>query len=97
MSHVLEHFDNAANGLRKILDSCKKLGVQRVIVIVPGRKGFDFDVTHRTFVNLAYLEENGLTAHNGYQLAAASYFPLNIEAIGRYFTFHELMVIYDVT
>ena len=34
MSHVLEHFEDAAEGLRQILSACKRLGVRRVIVPV---------------------------------------------------------------
>ena len=76
MSHVLEHFDDAADGLRKILDSAKRLGIKRVIVVVPCRKGYSFDETHRTFVDQAYLEDSGLKKYAGYVAQSFSYFPI---------------------
>lgn len=95
MSHVLEHFDNAADGLRQILRACGRLGVSRVIVVVPGAKGYAFDATHRSFVNEDYLHEHQLHACEGYRVSATRYFPINRAEIGKYFTFHELKIIYD--
>jgi SAM-dependent methyltransferase len=95
MSHVLEHFDDAADGLRRILESCGRLGISRVIVIVPGRKGYEFDPTHRTFVDRFYLKEHGLTRYAGFSARNFSYFPLNRESVGRFFTFHEFKVVFD--
>lgn len=95
MSHVLEHFDRAADGLRQILRACARLGVSRVVIVVPGEKGYAFDNTHRSFVNIEYLHRNQLLDCEGYRVSNMRYFPINREAVGKYFTFHELKIIYD--
>lgn len=95
MSHVLEHFDNAEQGLKKILDSCKRLGIKRVIIVVPGKKGYYYDNTHRTFVNRSYIEEFGLTQYNGFVARKMAYFPVNLAKLGDYFTFHEFKIVFD--
>lgn len=93
MAHVLEHFDDAAPALRRLLASCRRLGVRRFILVVPGRKGYQSDATHRTFVDFAWLEREGLLACEGYALQAARYFPLDRAALGRHFVFHELIAV----
>jgi len=95
MAHVLEHFPDADAMVRQILRSCRTLGIGRVIFVVPGAKGFRFDSTHRTFVNLRYLETHGLLSCEGYAVTTRRYFPGDQEWIGRYYTFHEFMFVYD--
>lgn len=95
MAHVLEHIENADDFLRRLLRSCAQLGIERVIIVVPGAKGFAFDSTHRTFVNAAYIAEHGLRSAEGYQLTTIRYFPGNHEWIGRFYVFHETMFVYD--
>jgi SAM-dependent methyltransferase len=95
MAHVLEHFDHADNKLRKILHSCYRIGIEHIVIIVPGAEGFRSDPTHRTFVNKHYLIENQLLICEGYALREATYFPMNFESIGNHFVFHELKLIYD--
>jgi SAM-dependent methyltransferase len=95
MSHVLEHFEDAAEGLKNILDSCNRLGIKRVIIVVPGRKGYLFDDTHRTLVDRAYISDTNMESYGAYKASSFSYFPMNIEKVGDYFTFHELKIIFD--
>ena len=95
MSHVLEHFADAAQVLRKLLRSCKRLGVIRIIVIVPGAKGYRSDKTHKTFVDRRYVREQQLELCEGYRLTAGRYFPLNIEKFGDIFVYQELLLIFD--
>lgn len=95
MSHVLEHFEDAADGVHQILRSCDRLGITRVIIVVPGEKGYAFDKTHRSFVNRDYLQRHDLLECEGYRVSKMRYFPIDREAIGKYFTFHELKVIYE--
>ena len=95
MSHVLEHFPNASEVLRKLLRSCRRLRVQRVVIVVPGKRGFRADATHKTMVDRRLLDAQGLMACEGYRLGKASYFPMDVELIGDYFAFHELKVIYE--
>lgn len=93
-AHVLEHLDDPAGVLRTISHSCSRLGVERVIIVVPGVKGFGFDKSHRTFVDRQYLIDNHLEEVSGYRIAAADYFPLPLQRAGKYFTHNELTVVY---
>lgn len=95
MAHVLEHFDDADKVLQKILRSCFRLGVERVIIVVPGAKGFQSDKTHKTLVNRRYLIEHELLKCEGYTVNEANYFPVDIELVGDYFVFHEFKLVYD--
>lgn len=95
LAHVLEHFENPPSILSTLLSSARRLGIQRAIFIVPGAKGFAFDKTHRTFVNRNYLQDQQLTECVGYRIKRQSYFPINAEAVGRYFTFHEFKFVYE--
>lgn len=94
MSHVLEHFEAAAQGLKTIFDSCNRLGIKRVIIVVPGQKGYSFDDTHRTFIDRAFIEQSLLTHYKNFTADSFSYFPINIAKIGDHFTFHELKIVF---
>lgn len=95
LSHVLEHLEHPDAILSLILRSCRRLGIERIIIIVPGIKGFRFDHTHRTFINDEYFERFNLSEAEGYAITKKKYFPINISCLGKYFTHHELMVIYN--
>lgn len=94
LSHVLEHFNNADQVLRKLLHDCADLGISIVIIVVPSETGFRSDSTHKTFVDLDYLRSHQLVSCEGYQIAHYSYFPGNIRFIGKLFVYHELMIVY---
>lgn len=95
MAHVLEHFNDADSILRQLCYSCNNLGIQRLIFVLPGIKGFKSDKTHKTFIDKIYLERNGLFHCGDYSIKKTSYFPINLEFIGKYYAFHEFMVIYE--
>ncbi len=97
MAHVLEHIENAHDVFRTILQFCNRLGIERVIIVVPGIKGFYFDKTHRTFIDYQFFEKNGLNPVHGYSITKKEYFPLNFSWIGRFFIYHELIIVYDRT
>jgi SAM-dependent methyltransferase len=97
MAHVLEHFADASFVLRRLLSSCRRLGVQRVVLTLPGWKGYLSDPTHKTFIDRRYLEREALISREGYALEHASYFPIDHEAVGRYFVFHELIAVFERT
>ena len=58
IAHVLEHLPDPAAALRVLLASCRRLGIERVAVIVPGEKGFASDPTHRTFIDSTSVTAN---------------------------------------
>lgn len=95
MSHVLEHFDHANEALHQLCRSCDYLGIKRLILILPGIKGFKSDKTHKTFVDENYIKENGLFYCEDYKIIKTNYFPINLEFFGKYYAFHELKMVYE--
>lgn len=95
MSHVLEHLAAPEEAIRGLAASALRLGMRRLVFIVPGLKGYRSDDTHLTFIDLAYLRERHLLELEGWVCSGWHYFPINVRWIGRYFTHHELTVIYD--
>jgi len=95
IAHVLEHLPDPAAALRILLAACRKLGVGRVIVVVPGAKGYAADRTHKTLIDRAWLEAQVPVQDEGFVRRPPTYFPGRWEWIGRYFVFHEMHVVFD--
>lgn len=95
ISHVLEHLDEPAQVLHKLLGSAARLGIRRMLVIVPGRAGFRIDATHLTFVDRGLLSAPAITDGTGFRLTGSVYFPGNVRRIGDWFPHHELQVVFD--
>jgi trans-aconitate methyltransferase len=89
-SHVLEHLDDPMDKLSRLLKAANRLGIERVLVIVPGRRGYATDDTHRTFIDLEMLSQPAVVAGTGFALEASEYFPGNVRVIGNWFPHHEL-------
>ena len=94
MNHVLEHFDDVPGCFSAIAASCRRLAVERIILVLPQRKGFYFDATHKTFVDVRYMRQNGLHSLSGYAIRSVTSFPFP-EFMGKYFTYNELRLIYE--
>lgn len=94
ISHVLEHLDAPASILRRLLGSASRLGVRRVLAIVPGQAGYRIDATHRTFVDRDMLMAPNVVQGTGFVAACARHFPIDFRAIGDWFPHHELQVLY---
>lgn len=95
VSHVLEHLDNPDHVLKSLFSACERLGVHRVFISVPGSLGYAHDSTHRTFIDLDYIRNHGLTRLGSFNLTASGYFPFNAAFAGTYFTHNEMYLIYD--
>ncbi|MBU1109822.1 MAG: class I SAM-dependent methyltransferase [Candidatus Riflebacteria bacterium] len=95
MIHVLEHLTNPVDVLNKLTATCNRLLIDRIIIKIPGKKGFQFDKTHKTFIDTDFIESNNLTCLNNFKLTESSYFPFNIKVLGNYFTHHELTLVYN--
>lgn len=95
MSHVLEHIPDTANVLRKVLASCNRLAIQRVVIKVPGALMYKKDATHVTFVDHAFLRDHHLLAAEGFAVREVSYYPFNREWIGKFSIVHETIIVYD--
>lgn len=94
VSHVLEHLEEPAQVLRRLLLASQRLGVRRVLAIVPGRAGFRIDATHRTFVDRDLLTQAAIVRDTGFSVQRARYFPGDLRRIGDWFPHHELQVLY---
>ncbi len=95
-THVLEHLESPDEVLRRVLCSCRRIGVTRVVITQPCEKGFKFDQTHRTYVDPVYFRESGLFELEGFSVSSHYHFPLNVSWLGSYYTFHEWRVVYDI-
>jgi SAM-dependent methyltransferase len=95
ISHVLEHFVDAATIMQKLFSSANHLDITRIIIVVPGKLGYASDKTHRTFINKAYIETNNLEFISGYRLISSFHFPIPYESFGNVFIYQELKLIYD--
>ncbi len=96
LSHVLEHFADAAGVLRRLMTDCAARGIGRLVVVVPGAAGYRTDDTHRTFVTLDYLRAHGLLGGADHRVVHRSFFPGDAAAFGRWFAYHELMLVYEL-
>lgn len=94
ISHVLEHLERPADVLARLLTAAARLGVERVLVIVPGAAGYRIDPTHVTFVDLSMLNQPQVTESTGFSLQDASWFPISWSCLGNWFPHHELQVLY---
>ena len=95
ISHVLEHLNDSDIVLKKLMKSCSRIGVKRVIIIVPCELGFKHDNTHITFINETFLKERNLLTHANFVAEKKGYFPFNLKVIGKIFTYNEFFVIYN--
>lgn len=89
ISHVLEHLDEPAAVLGRLLRTAERLGMENVLVIVPGRAGFRIDPTHRVLV-----DEDMIRAAVGapWRVERAFRFPFDWERVGDVFVYNELHV-----
>lgn len=94
ISHVLEHLHQPMEKLASLLAACQRLGISRVLVIVPGARGYASDATHFTFVDLPMLSDPTATAGTDFRLHTHQYFPGNVRVLGQLFPHHELQVVY---
>ena len=94
ISHVLEHLEQPQDKLRRLLLACSRLGIERVLVIVPGARGYASDDTHRTFVDLGMLSDPSIVSGTAFAIASSQYFPGNLRALGKWFPHHELQVLF---
>jgi SAM-dependent methyltransferase len=93
LSHVLEHFDQPAEILRKLLQATEP-DITRAVIVVPGRAGFKMDPTHRTYVDLDVIRK-AMGDQGHWRLIHTSYFPFNLRWVGNVFAYNELHVVLE--
>jgi 2-polyprenyl-3-methyl-5-hydroxy-6-metoxy-1,4-benzoquinol methylase len=89
MSHVLEHLDDPQRAIHEISRVLKPSGY--LILIVPMKKGFNMDPTHRIFYDVKALDN--LAKENNYGVISISTFPLSIPVLGNFFYFFEYRMV----
>jgi 2-polyprenyl-3-methyl-5-hydroxy-6-metoxy-1,4-benzoquinol methylase len=94
-SHVLEHIGNAKETIKTLFTSILRLNIKRIIIIVPGIKGFLYDNTHKTYIDFDYIYKNNLEKLCGYEIIYKKYYPFNSKLLSKYFTHNELIMVYD--
>ena len=95
ISHVLEHIENPAQVLKKLMDTCNRIGVKRIFIVVPCEKGFAHDKTHLTFITRDFIRKENLENRSEFHLVKWGYFPFNFQFIGKLFVYNELYLMYD--
>lgn len=95
LSHVLEHLDSPDLVLHSLLQAARRLGIRRVVIIVPGKKGFAFDSTHRTYIDRSFFKNHKLTEVEGFRIVEQRYFPMNVHVIENVFSYLEFQIVYD--
>ncbi len=96
ISHVLEHLPDPTQALARLLRGCRRIGVERLIAVVPGALGFARDSTHLTFIDDAYVEKNGWERLADSRLKRQRFFPLPWEGGGRIYLYNEMQLVFDL-
>ena len=91
ISHVLEHLADPMTILSKLLAAAPEKGIERLLIIVPGKAGYASDATHVTFVDEGMVR--GALISSGWKPAHVQYFPGNLRRIGDRFAYHELQML----
>lgn len=97
ISHVLEHFSNSDEVMKKLWQGAAKVGIKKIIVVLPGKKGYESDSTHRTFINSEWIENKTLSTCGEYKLKHMDFFPINKESFGDKFIYNEMRLIYALS
>ncbi len=95
LSHIVEHLEHPEEVLRLLFKTARRLDIKRVVLIVPGKKGFKLDPSHRTFIDFSFLKQHELFMTEGFRIVNQRYFPINLKFIENFFTYHELQIVYD--
>jgi SAM-dependent methyltransferase len=94
LCHVLEHIAYPEKIFRLLLKSAQRLRIKKIIVIVPGKKGFHSDKTHITYIDYDFFQNHNLLEIEGYKIITQCHFPVNIKFFGHFFTHFELHLVY---
>lgn len=93
-SHVLEHLDDPGKVFKKIQKSCKTIGIEKIVVVVPGYKGFYCDefAGHKNYIEKDFFTKN---IDSDYVVKSKKFFPINSATFGKLFQHNELVVVLE--
>jgi SAM-dependent methyltransferase len=92
MNHVLEHLDNPKKTLSEILKSANQKKIGRVVIVVPGRKGFEADQTHVEFIDHHFFSQ---IKRNGYKIIYQKYYPIDNVFLSNLFRYQEFITVLE--
>jgi len=95
ISHVLEHLEKPYEVIQSLLKAANRLGLEKIVIILPCKRGFDSDQTHITFIDKNFFYQNNLITKNKFIISRMKYFPVNLKWIGYLYPYHELHVVYE--
>lgn len=93
-SHVFEHFSNSHELFKGLFVGCKKIGIENIVIVVPGHKGYIEDETHLTFITKDYIKQY-LGNDKDYELIHMYYYPLNSYIFSKLVRHNELTVVFQ--
>ncbi|WP_028605624.1 class I SAM-dependent methyltransferase [Ottowia thiooxydans] len=96
ISHVLEHFENADEILRRLCKGALLLGLNKIVIVVPGKVGYESDATHRTYIDAGWVDRHNLRRVESYAIEKLNYFPVNQPSFGDRFIYNEMHLVYSI-
>lgn len=96
MNHVLEHLEDPQQYLSDLLELVYRTSIRRLIFILPGKKGYASDVTHRNFIDKTWFEKNVFSTNPGLRIMASYYYPVNFAWFGNFFRHNEWHMVLEV-
>jgi len=91
----MEHLKNPVEVWREITEFGKKADLKVILMVVPGKKGFDSDKSHCTFIDMEFIKKHSMEKINGFELKRYYYFPINMKWFGNIFTHNETIFVYE--
>lgn len=95
LNHTLEHFSNPELLLKDLAEDCKDIGIDKIAIVVPCLRGYESDKTHKTYINIDWINKKRLLAIGCYKLDHHHYFPVNAHWPGNHFKYSELILTYQ--
>lgn len=92
LNHVLEHIQNPQRKFNKILEEAFDIGINRIIVVVPCKRGFLADSTHEEYIESSFFKKINL---DRYQITHQRYHPINNRLMGDLFRYQELVIVFE--
>ncbi|MFH1379291.1 MAG: methyltransferase domain-containing protein [bacterium] len=95
LNHVLEHIDDPHKFIMSVFEGCAQKGFKRIIIIVPGMKGFKNDPSHMHFIGPEFFKKLSAEPNADFTVKKQRFFPLNAVWAGNIFTHNESVIIFD--
>lgn len=95
ISHTLGYMERPVESLDSLLSAGVRIGLKRVVVVVPGEKGFRSGLSKKTFIDETFFHENGFFSRDDWNAVEKYYFPFNMWLMGKLFPNNEMVVVFS--